>query len=193
MRNYPQYQVPSGKSSINFNLPPTMQGTVAMSQSIEPIKDAQSGIIKALQSPLGTAQLRQLASKGQRVCIVFTDITRASPDHLLVPALLAELEQNGIGDEDITLVCGTGLHRPSTAKEKIKKLGSHTIKRYRVIDNEPQNPNALVDLGATSGGVPVLKHHAAIEANLLITTEIVEPHQYAGYSGGRKTLTIDTP
>jgi nickel-dependent lactate racemase len=59
-----------------------------------------------------------------------------------------------------------------------------------VIDNEPQNPEALVDLGVTSGGVPVLLHRSVVETDLLIATGIVEPHQYAGYSGGRKTVAI---
>lgn len=161
-----------------------------MTQPAKPLKDADSAIKNALESPLGTPQLHQLASPGQRVCIVFTDVTRSSPDHLLVPALLAQLEQGGVRDEDITLLCGIGMHRLSTAAEKISKLGSETVRRYRVIDNEPQNPSALVDLGTTSGGVPVLVHHAAIEADLLIATGIVEPHQYAGYSGGRKTLAV---
>jgi nickel-dependent lactate racemase len=82
------------------------------------------------------------------------------------------------------------MHRPSTQAEKIDKLGAGIVKRYRVIDNEPQNPAALVDLGITLGGVPVQVHRAAVEADLLIATGIVEPHQYAGYSGGSKTLAV---
>jgi nickel-dependent lactate racemase len=121
---------------------------------------------------------------------VFTDSTRACPDHLLVPALLAELEEAGVEDKDITLLCATGMHRPSTLAEKIAKLGASIVARYRVLDNEPQNSAVLVDLGVTSGGVPVQVHHAAVEADLLIATGIVEPHQYAGYSGGSKTLAV---
>ena len=93
-------------------------------------------------------------------------------------------------DEDITLLCGIGMHRPSTPAEKITKLGADLLARYRVIDNEPQNPAALVDLGFTPGGVPVLLHRATVETDLLIATGIVEPHQYAGYSGGRKTVAV---
>jgi nickel-dependent lactate racemase len=124
------------------------------------------------------------------VCIVFTDSTRACPDHLLVPTLLGELEKGGVRDEDITLLCGTGMHRPSTWEEKTVKLGAEIVGRYRVIDHEPQNPGALVDLGVTPGGVPVQVHRAAIEADLVMATGIVEPHQYAGYSGGGKTLAV---
>jgi nickel-dependent lactate racemase len=124
------------------------------------------------------------------VCIVFTDITRASPDRLLVAPVLAELEEAGVRDKDITLLCGIGLHRPSTEEEKIIKLGRAVVDRYRVIDSEPLNPEALVDLGTTTSGIPLSVNRLAYEADLLIATGIVEPHQYAGYSGGRKTLAV---
>jgi nickel-dependent lactate racemase len=184
------FKIPYGKSFVEFTLPPSMQVTMAVSHAAEPLVDVSSAIKEALEHPIGTPPLRELANPGDRACIVFTDITRASPDHLLVPALLAELEQAGVRDEDITLLCGTGMHRPSTQEEKIVKLGAATVARYRVIDNEPQNPAALVDLGIAPGGVPVLLHRAAVETEWLVTTGIVEPHQYAGYSGGRKTVAI---
>jgi nickel-dependent lactate racemase len=186
----PKYSLPYSKSTIEFDLPAGMEATVAESQQAEPVKDIPGAIRAALDHPVGSAPLRKLASPGKRACIVFTDITRSSPDHLLVPALLGELEAAGVRDEDITLLCGIGMHRPSTLDEKIVKLGAATVARYRVIDNEPQNPAALVDLGITAGGVPVQLHRAAVETDLLIATGIVEPHQYAGYSGGRKTVAV---
>ena len=167
-----------------------MQAVQVASESVEPLKDISRAIQVALNQPIGSPSLRELARPGDRACIVFTDSTRACPDNLLVPALLGELENAGIRDEDITLLCATGMHRPSTREEKIAKLGTDVLARYRVIDNEPQNPAALVDLGITPGGVPVQVHRAAIEADLLIATGIVEPHQYAGYSGGGKTLAV---
>ena len=184
------YKIPYGLTNLQFNLLPGMQGDIAVSQPAEPIQDVPTAIQTALAHPLGTLPLRQLAKPGDRVCIVFTDITRSSPDHLLVPALLRELELAGVHDENITLLCGIGMHRSSTEEEKVTKLGIEVVSRYRVIDNEPQNPSALVDLGATPGGVPVLLHRAVVETDLLIATGIVEPHQYAGYSGGRKTVAV---
>ena len=184
------FQIPYSKHFIEFNLLPGMQGDVAVSHPLKPAADPAAAIQEALVNPLGTPRLKQLANAGDRVCIVFTDITRSSPDHLLVPALLSELEKAGVQDHHITLLCGIGMHRPSTPAEKVAKLGAALVERYRVIDNEPQNPAALVDLGVTPGGVPVLLHRAAVETDLLIATGIVEPHQYAGYSGGRKTVAV---
>ena len=184
------YQVPYSNSFVEFSLPPTMRADVVVSQPVEPLRDVPSAIRATLAVPTGSLPLRELAAPGNRACIVFTDITRSSPDHLLVSALLRELEKAGVRDKDITLLCGVGMHRPSTQAEKIVKLGGDVVGRYRVIDNEPQNPLALVDLGVTPRGVPVQVHRAAVEADLLIATGIVEPHQYAGYSGGRKTLAV---
>jgi len=184
------YQIPFSKTKLEFNLLSGMQADVAVSQPAAPVKDIQAAIQSALVHPLGTPPLRELAKPGDRACIVFTDSTRSTPDHLLVPALLRELELAGVRDEDITLLCGIGMHRPSTQDEKITKLGADIVSHYRVIDNEPQNPDALVDLGVTPGGVPVLLHRSVVETDLLIATGIVEPHQYAGYSGGRKTVAV---
>jgi len=184
------YRIPYGKTYLEFDLHAGMRATVVESKKMEPLADVQKAIAEALAHPIGSPPLREMAKPGDRVCIVFTDITRSSPDHLLVPALLAELAAAGVREEDVTLLCGIGMHRPSTPEEKIAKLGADVVARYRVIDNEPRNPKALVDLGLTPNGVPVWVHRAAVEADLLIATGLVEPHQYAGYSGGRKTVAV---
>jgi nickel-dependent lactate racemase len=184
------YTVPFDKGELSFELPPRMRGTLAVSKAVPPIEDVPAAIESALTNPIESPPLRELTKPGDTVCIVFTDITRASPDHLLVPALLAELEAAGVRDEDITLLCGIGMHRPSTPEEKVIKLGQELVDRYRVVDNEPQNPAALVDLGTTDSGIPLSVNKLAYDADLLVATGIVEPHQYAGYSGARKTLAV---
>lgn len=184
------YKVPYGKGELAFGLPPGMRGTVVESKKVPPIADVETAIAEALAKPVNSPPLRKLAKPGDTVCIVFTDITRASPDYLLVPPMLAELAAAGVQDEDVTLLCGIGMHRPSTPEEKVTKLGAEVATRYKVIDNEPQNPAVLVDLGTTESGIPLSVHRTAYEADLLIATGIVEPHQYAGYSGGRKTVAV---
>ena len=184
------YRVPFDKGELSFELPAGMTGTLAVSKPVPPIADVPAAIAQALAQPINSPTLRELARPGDTVCIVFTDITRSSPDHLLVPALLAELEAAGVRDEDVTLLCGIGMHRPSTLEEKVTKLSQAVVDRYRVVDNEPQNPDALVDLGVTESGIPLSVNKIAYEADLLVATGIVEPHQYAGYSGARKTLAV---
>jgi nickel-dependent lactate racemase len=123
------YKIPYSKSTLEFTLPQSMRVTVAVSQPAESLQDILGAIKETLDHPIGTPPLRELAKPGDRACIVFTDITRASPDHLLVPALLTELEKAGVRDEDITLLCGIGMHRPSTQEEKITKLGANIVAR----------------------------------------------------------------
>ncbi len=184
------YTVPFDKGELNFELPAGMTGTVAVSKPVPPIEDVPAAIAQALANPINSPPLQELARPGDTVCIVFTDITRSSPDHLLVPAILAELQAAGVRDEKITLLCGIGMHRPSTQQEKVTKLGQEVVDRYRVVDNEPQNPAALVDLGTTDSGIPLSVNKIAYEADLLVATGIVEPHQYAGNTGARKTLAV---
>ncbi len=184
------YQVPYGRSTLTFDLPAGMRGTVVTSKRAQPVDDLEAAVQEALARPIDSPPARELARSADQVCVVFTDITRASPDHLLVPALLRELEAASVRDRDVTLLCGIGMHRPSTSDEKVTKLGRDVVERYRVIDNEPRNDEALVDLGTTQGGVPVSVHREAADADLLIATGLVEPHQYAGYSGGRKTVAV---
>jgi nickel-dependent lactate racemase len=189
-RNEKTYTVPFGKGSLKFKLPPSMRGTLIESRHAEPLPDVERATADALANPINSPPLKELVSPHDTVCIVFTDITRSSPDHFFVPPILRELKAAGIPDDHITLLCGTGLHRPSTQEEKRLKLGSEVLGRYRVLDNEPQNRAVLSDLGTTQGGIPLSVNRFVYEADLVIATGIVEPHQYAGYSGGRKTVAI---
>jgi nickel-dependent lactate racemase len=184
------YTIPYGKTQIQFDLLPGMKGKVIHSQGLPPLGNVSDAIDATLAKPINSAPLRELAHKGDTVCIVFTDITRACPDYLLVPPILRELHAAGVSRHDITLLCGTGLHRPSTYEEKVAKLGAEIVEQYNIIDNEPQNPAHLVELGKTENGTPVSVNKIAYESDLLIATGIVEPHQYAGYSGARKTVAI---
>lgn len=184
------YHVPYGKGERSFVLPAGMRGKVIESRTVAPLEDVPAAIQQALDDPVDSPRLRDLARPSDTVCIVFTDITRASPDALLVAPMLEELHAVGIPDEQITFLCGVGLHRPSTEEEKIIKLGPEVVARYRVIDHDARDPAMLVDLGTTESGIPLSVNRIAYEADLLIATGIVEPHQYAGYSGGAKTLSV---
>jgi len=184
------YRIPYGKAFLEFSLPEGMRAEVANAGEAAPLQDLGKAVQSALADPVRSQPLRELVKPGGRVCIVFTDMTRSSPDHILVPALLREVESAGVRREQVTLLCGTGMHRPSTKEEKIAKLGREVVRRYRVIDHDAGDPHNLVELGKTQEGIPLSVHRSAFEADLLMATGIVEPHQYAGYSGGAKTVAV---
>ncbi len=184
------YRVPYGKGSLSFSLPAGMRATVVESRPMPPLSDVPAAVREALARPVGSPPLHALARPSDRVCIAFTDMTRACPDHLLVGPILEELHAAGVAEENITFLCAVGMHRPSTEAEKIAKLGVEVVRRYRVVDHDARDPEGLVDLGKTESGVPLSVNRLAYESDLLIATGIVEPHQYAGYSGGAKTLSV---
>ena len=169
---------------------------VVESASASPIDDVVAETRRALASPLASPTLRVLAAatvagtSEARAVIAVTDLTRASPDAALVPPLLDELNAGGIPDTRITLVVAVGLHRATTAAEKRAKLGA-VVDRVRVIDSDGRDPAKWVDLGAIPPyGVPGVTQELVKSADLVAATGIVEPHQYAGYSGGAKTVAI---
>jgi len=184
------YRIPYGKKEIEFRLPETMKADVVTSREQEPLTNFQEAVEEAVAHPLNSEAPRSLVKPRQKVCIVFTDMTRASPDHILVPALLKEVEKAGVSRQDVTILCGTGMHRPSTEEEKAAKLGLEVLKHYRVVDHDATNRKGMVDLGRTETGIPISVNRLAFEADLLMATGVVEPHQYAGYSGGGKTVAI---
>ena len=185
-----RYHVPYGRGAIEFELPEGYSGTVLESRSRPPVASVDDAIAAALATPVAGPRLRDLARPGMRVAIVVTDITRACPDHQLVPPLLAELAEAGVRESDISIVVGIGMHRPSTPEDMREKLGGELAGRLRIVNPEPSDPGHLVDLGRTANGVPAVVNRTVAEADLVVATGIVEPHQYAGYSGGRKAVAI---
>jgi nickel-dependent lactate racemase len=124
-----------------------------------------------------------------RVTIAFTDATRHSPDAMLIGTMLDELAERGVGRDDVTLLCATGLHRPSTDAERRAKLGDAIVESVRIVDHDASDASQLADLGSVDG-LPVVVNRLCVECDELLATGVVEPHQYAGYSGGAKTVAI---
>ncbi len=182
---------------LDTTFPPSWRVTTVEANPSSPLPDLHAAVEAALLAPLYTLPLRQMARRTMSVCIVFTDATRACPDKVIVPSLLRELAAAGVPDDRITLLCATGMHRPSTFEEKVAKLGADIALRYQVVDHEAQDPTLLANLGSLGrphmnlpADVPVFINRLAAEADLLISTGIVEPHLYGGYSGGGKTVVI---
>ena len=177
-------------------LQPWFDADVVESASATPVADLAAATLDALRKPRGSPPLRQLAREAARAradataVIAVTDLTRACPDDVLVPPLLDELNAGGISDERITVIVAVGLHRATSDAEKREKLGG-VVDRVRVVDSDGRDPAQWADLGPIPPyGVPGSTQRIVKDADLVVATGIVEPHQYAGYSGGRKTVAI---
>jgi len=184
------FSVPFGRGTLEFSLPPGMTGSSVCGKPAEPLPDAASACFQALTQPIGRPDLRTLARGKRRVCIAVTDATRASPDQVLVPPMLDALTDAGVPDDAITILIAVGAHRASTQEEKFEKLGSEIMARYRIVDHDATDDANLVTVMEGPGGIPFRINRLAVEADLLLSTGLVEPHQYAGYSGGGKTVAI---
>ena len=184
------YTVPYGHESITFQLPSASRGQLLESNPMAPLPVPRQAIDEALRRPLASPPIRELARPGMKVVVVVTDATRACPDDMLVPPILNELNAAGVPDPDVTVMVGIGMHRPATPSEMSDKLGADVVGRVKVVNPTPGDPSSLIDLGMVAHGVPCRVNRRVYEADLLVATGVVEPHQYAGYSGGRKTVAI---
>jgi nickel-dependent lactate racemase len=192
------HRVPYGHQELEFMLQPWFDVDVVESATAEPIPHLPARLRKALGDPVGSPPLHELARKAVATAapraatavIAVTDLRRDSPDDVLVPPMLDELNRGGISDHRITVVVAVGLHRPTTGAEKRQKLGA-VVDRVRVVDSDGRDPSQWVDLGPIPPyGVPGSTQKIIKDADLVAATGIVEPHQYAGWSGGSETVAI---
>jgi len=158
--------------------------TVVEPRYVPGLPDERGAIVEALRSPMGTPPLRDLVRRSDRVVVVFSDITRPVPNRTIFPPLLAEIDH--VPSEQITLLNGVGLHRPNSPDELAEMLGPDVTRRYRVINHDAHDPSGLVFLGTSSLGGEIWLNRAYVEADVRIVTGFIEPHFFAGFSGGPK-------
>ncbi len=174
-----------GESHLEIELP--AERTTVIEPSNQPgLVDERGSIVEALRNPISAPPLLDWIEPEDRVCILFTDITRATPNDRLIPWLLEQLGH--VPRENITLLNQLGTHRPNTRAELEKMSTPQVVANYRVINHEPENPQALCQLGVTRAGVPALINRHAVQADVRIVTGFIEPHFFAGFSGGPKGI-----
>jgi lactate racemase len=150
------------------------------------LADERGAVLAALEKPIAARPLREWVQPGSRVCIVFTDITRATPNERLIPWLLDYLA--GVPRENITLLNGVGTHRPNSRAEFEQMLTPAVVQNFQVVNHEAEDPGALVEVGTTRDGTPALLSRRFVEADVRIVTGFIEPHFFAGFSGGPKGI-----
>ena len=149
--------------------------------------DLAAGLAGALMHPTGSPRLAEIARGKGSAAIITADATRAVPSRELLPAVVAELNGAGIPDERIHLVIGTGAHRPLAPHELIDLLGEEWAQRLRISNHDARAGN-LVSVGCTPRGNEVLVNRLIVQAGVRVALGQVEPHEFAGYTGGRKAI-----
>lgn len=168
-----------------LNIPDKNLVGILNPEDMEGVRDPLREVRNALDNPIGSVPLKELARGTKNVVILASDITRPSPSHILIPPVLDELNEAGVSDEKITIVFGLGYHRKHTEDEKKRLVGEEVHNRVRCIDHDI---NDCVYMGTTSRGTPVEVFRPVAEADLIIGTANLEFHYKAGYSGGNKSL-----
>lgn len=175
-----------GRQGLAVELP---DGTQILSPRFVPgLQNEEEAIRNSLRSPIDSPPLGDLLQTGKSVVVVHTDLTRATPNDRILPVILKELEDHGIQPEDILLLNGLGTHRPQTDVELRQMLGEEIVSNYRCLQHDCYNDDALVSLGRTRLGHPVRINKDYLSADVKILTGFIEPHFFAGFSGGPKAV-----
>lgn len=178
------FELPYGNSKLKAKIPTK---NIAFTLDVPVVKGIQServAITSSLKSPIGCPPLLDCVNEKDKVVVLVTDNTRPCPDDRLLPPILAELEGK-VPRENITIIVALGLHPPLDKPELVKKLGRDIVENYNVVNHDV---NQTVNIGTTSRGTPVDINTRVIAADFRISTGFIEPHFFAGFSGGRKSI-----
>jgi nickel-dependent lactate racemase len=175
-----------GKTELEIGLPDDLNVSIVKPKYVPGLIDPRKAITEALEFPINAAALHEQVKPTDRVGIVFSDITRATPHQLLLPAVLAELSH--VSNKNITLFNALGTHRSNTEAELRGMLGDELINRYRIVQNNAFDPFTQLRLGVTSRGHEIWLNRELVECDIKILTGFIEPHLFAGFSGGGKAI-----
>lgn len=159
---------------------------IAKMHEYHPEKSKEELVRAALQAPIGTTRLCELAKGKRKAVIVISDHTRAVPSKLTLPILLKKV-RSGNPDADVTILIATGLHRATTETEMRRMFGDAIVDNEQIAVNNAFRPEDFVNLGTLPSGAGCYVNKLAAECDLMVTEDFIEPHFFAGFSGGART------
>lgn len=154
---------------------------------VEAVPDEVGAIKAAFRSPIASPPLRERVRPGSTVAIVFSDGTRPAPNRLMIPALLEEIE-GLVPPERITLINALGMHRPNTREELVAMLGEEIVDNYRIAQHDANDKSTMASAGQLADGTEIWVNKEYLAADFRILTGFIEPHFFAGFSGGFKAV-----
>ncbi len=183
-----QFHLEYGRTGLDVDLPEANVVKCLGYADAEPLADAEAAVHQCLTEPTGTEPLAKLAQGCRDACVVISDVTRPVPNEVILPPILSTLERSGIARQDILILVATGMHRPNEGDELAEMVGRPVFENYRIENHRGQVKEEQTHLGESPRGVPVWIDSRYVNAELKITTGLIEPHFMAGFSGGRKVI-----
>ena len=181
-----EIKIPYGKTFQTLNIEEGFELLESKIQELEAGADGGAIVRAAMDSPIGSPKLRELAVGKKNAVLIISDHTRPVPSKDIVPFMLEELRA-GNPDIEITMLVATGCHRGTTPEELVHKLGEDIVSREHIVVHDCDS-SPLTDLGPLPSGARLVVNSLVAQADLVVSEGFIEPHFFAGYSGGRKSI-----
>ena len=181
-----KFNLAYGKTGQIIELPDNLNADLIEPVWVKSVPDQSKAVSQALDKPYSSKPLQEIVNTNTQVGIIFSDITRATPYHIIIPELLTHLRH--IPRENIRFFCANGTHRLVTDDELVKILGESVVRNYEIIQNESDNADLFEYVGTTSSGNEIFLNREILSCDIKILTGFIEPHFFAGFSGGGKAL-----
>ena len=183
-------QLAFDRKGTTVNIPDELDAQVLRPRFASGLADEDAALAAAIASPIGCPGLKELARGKRSAAISVCDITRPAPNKTVLPHVIRALQAGGISTSEITILIATGLHREATAEELEEIVGADILKQHPVHSHRAKEIDEQVFLGETATGTQAFVDARFVEADLRITLGFIEPHLMAGFSGGRKLISI---
>jgi len=174
-------KLPYGRGFVEIELE---RGSVVELGHIGRIRDIEGGLLNKLENPTSSEKLSRIV-RNKRVLIIVTDKTRPTPNRALLPPLTKYIEDSG---GSIKILIANGLHEPMSKQQILEFLGEDIYHHFEVVNHNAYDSSSILNLGETSYGTPIQVNRLVMDSDIVIGTGSVEPHFFAGYSGGRKII-----
>lgn len=182
-----EMKLPYGKGAVSFELPRERLAGILQGRPCVPEKDAVTIVRESMENPIGSKRLWQLAQGKKDIVILTSDHTRPVPSRVILPLMLKELRRGSPGAR-IRILVATGCHRKMTGKELKEKFGEELLAEEEIVTHDCEDEENLVSLGTLPSGGELKINRLGVWADLLVAEGFIEPHFFAGFSGGRKSV-----
>ncbi|MBS7635692.1 nickel-dependent lactate racemase [Candidatus Bathyarchaeota archaeon] len=180
--------VPYGKGIVDVDLPDRNVIAILKSADFDPLINEAEAIRNSLNAPIGDEPLSLTASRKTRITVIVSDYTRATPNKILIPPVIEAIKKVGRRADELKILVAYGLHKSASEDELKEFLGKETLDEVEVINHDAEDEKSIIYLGETSFRTAVYVNRLIVESDLVVLTGLIEPHFFAGYSGGRKAI-----